>query len=76
MLAKNRVFQPGAIPHEVIDGAIRSAGTRFDTWCKTNGIHPSTAQNATFGQSGGERGYALRQPARTARNWNAARQAG
>ena len=56
MAVNNKMFQPGAILHEVIDGAFRSAGTTFDAWCKANDIHPSTARNATFGQSKGERG--------------------
>ena len=61
MAAKNKMFQPGAILHEVIDGAFRSAGTNFDAWCRGNGIHPSTARNATYGQSNGDRGRELRQ---------------
>lgn len=60
MAAKNKMFQPGAILHEVIDGAFRSAGTTFETWCKANGVHPSTARNATYGQSAGDRGRELR----------------
>lgn len=61
MAAKIKMFQPGAILHEVIDGAFRSAGTSFDTWCRDAGIHPSTARNATYGQSAGDRGRALRE---------------
>lgn len=61
MASKNKMFQPGAILHEVIDGALRSAGSSFDEWCRENGVHPSTARNATYGQSGGARGHALRQ---------------
>jgi hypothetical protein len=60
MAVKNNLFQPGAILHEVIDGAFRAAGSSFDTWCRENGVHPSTARNATFGQSGGDRGAELR----------------
>lgn len=60
MAAKNKMFQPGAILHEVIDGAFRSAGSSFETWCKANGVHPSTARNATYGQSSGDRGRELR----------------
>lgn len=54
-------FQPGAILHEVIVGAFRSAGTSFEAWCKENGVHPSTARTATYGQSGGSQGRALLQ---------------
>lgn len=61
MAEKNKMFQPGTILHEVIDGAFRSFGSSFDTWCRENGIHPSTARNATFGQSAGNRGQALRE---------------
>ncbi len=60
MTVKNKMFQPGAILHEVIDGAFRSAGTNFDAWCRANNIHPSTARNATYGQSAGDRGRELR----------------
>lgn len=60
MAAKNKMFHPGAILHEVIDGAFRSAGSSFDTWCRENDIHPSTARNATYGQSAGHRGADLR----------------
>lgn len=60
MSAKNKMFQPGAILHEVIVGAFRSSGRDFGTWCREQGIHPSTARNATFGQSGGDTGQAMR----------------
>lgn len=59
MAAKQKTFQPGAILHEVIDGVLRSSGTNFPQWCKDNGVHPSTARNATYGQSGGDQGRAL-----------------
>ncbi len=52
-------FQPGAILHEVIVGAFRTGGTSFEAWCKENGVHPSTARTATYGQSGGAQGRAL-----------------
>lgn len=58
---KNKIFQPGTILHEVIDGAFRSAGSSFGDWCRENDIHPSTARNATHGQSGGDRGDELRE---------------
>jgi len=61
MAAKNNLFQPGAILHEVIDGAFRASGTSFDAWCRENDVHPSTARNATYGQSAGDRGEALRE---------------
>jgi len=60
MAVKNRMFQPGAILHEVIAGTFRSSGTSFEAWCRENRINPSTAKNATFGQSGGDKGVALR----------------
>lgn len=53
------MFQPGTILHEVIVGAFRSAGTSFEAWCAENGVHPSTARTATYGQSGGDKGKAL-----------------
>lgn len=59
MSVKNKMFQPGAVLHEVIVGAFRSAGTGFEAWCKENSIHPSTARMATYGQSGGDKGQVL-----------------
>lgn len=59
MPMKEKMFQPGAILHEVIVGVFRSAGTSFEAWCKTNQVHPSTARTATYGQSGGNQGRAL-----------------
>ena len=61
MAVKNKMFQPGAILHEVIAGTFRASGTSFEAWCKANGVHPSTAKNATYGQSAGDRGRELRQ---------------
>lgn len=52
-------LQPGAILHEVIVGCLRSAGTNFDTWCRENRVHTSTARQATYGQSGGDSGKKL-----------------
>lgn len=60
MAFQNKMFQPGAILHEVIAGALRSSGSSFEEWCRDNGVHPGTARNATYGQSAGERGLALR----------------
>jgi lambda repressor-like predicted transcriptional regulator len=55
----SKPYQPGAILHEVIVGAFRASGTSFETWCRKNGVHPSTARTATYGQSGGTQGRAL-----------------
>lgn len=52
-------FQPGAILHDAISGTFKAHGTSFDKWCRENGIRPSTARNATFGQSRGPAGKAL-----------------
>jgi len=59
MSVKNKMFQPGAVLHEVIAGAFRSAGTSFEAWCKANNVHTSMARMATYGQSGGDKGQAL-----------------
>lgn len=56
---KNKMFQPGAILHEVIAGALKSKGTGFEAWCRDNGLHPTTVRQATYGQSGGDRGQAI-----------------
>lgn len=61
-MASNKFsFQPGTILHEVIAGVFRATGTSFEVWCRDNDVHPSTARNATYGQSSGERGAALRE---------------
>ncbi len=60
MPVKDKMFQPGTILHEVIDGAFRSAGSSFVKWCRENDVHPSTARNATHGQSAGDSGDKLR----------------
>lgn len=59
MTVKSKTFQPGAILHQVIAGTFVSNGMTFERWCAANGVHPSTARNATHGQSGGNRGVAL-----------------
>lgn len=56
---QNNVFQPGAILHEVIAGALRSKGTTFQNWCKVNGLSITAARNVTFGQSAGPRSQAV-----------------
>lgn len=61
MAVKNKIFQPGSILHEVIDESLRSMGTTFVAWCRENNVHPSTARNATHGQSSGARGEELRE---------------
>jgi len=52
-------FQPGAILHQAIAGALKAQGSGFELWCHENGINPSTARNCTYGQSKGERGQAM-----------------
>lgn len=52
-------FQPGAILHDAIVGTFKAHGRSFEGWCRENGIQPSTARNATFGQSRGPAGKAL-----------------
>jgi hypothetical protein len=59
MTLSDNIFQPGVILHEVIAGALKAKGMSFDAWCSDNGINRSTARQATYGQSGGDRGKAL-----------------
>ncbi|MDO9527123.1 MAG: hypothetical protein Q7J57_16550 [Gemmobacter sp.] len=59
MTPKEFDFQPGAILHDAIVGTFRAHGGSFERWCQENGITPSTARNATFGQSRGPKGRAL-----------------
>ena len=53
------MFQPGEILHEVIVGTLRSSGTSLAAWCDRNGVHPAAVRQATYGQSGGDKGQAL-----------------
>jgi len=48
------MVQPGAILHGVIDGAFRSMRSGIDTWYRETEVYPSTAPNATYGQSAGD----------------------
>ena len=59
MSVSSEKIQPGAILHQVITGCLRAAGTNFDAWCQDNGVNASTAKQATYGQSGGDKGKAL-----------------
>ena len=59
MSFQNNVFQPGAILHEVIAGAMRSRGTNLHEWCKSNGVAWSTMRQITFGMSAGPRNQGL-----------------
>ena len=57
----NKMFQPGAILHEVIVGALRAKGTSLAGWCQQNDVNLASAKSATYGQSGGIRGRAILQ---------------
>lgn len=58
MAQNNPKFQPDTILHEVIVGAFRARGMTFGGWCTENGLTPTNARQATFGQSLGETGKA------------------
>lgn len=60
MPLKTFEIQPGAILHDAIVGTFRAHGSSFEGWCAANGVTPSNARNATFGQSRGTRGLELR----------------
>jgi hypothetical protein len=59
MTLSDNMFQPGVILHEVIAGALKASGSSFDAWCIENEINRSSARQATYGQSGGDRGKAI-----------------
>lgn len=59
MTEKPIEFQPGAILHDAVVGTFRAHGGSFERWCKENGVTPSVARNATFGQSRGPAGQAM-----------------
>lgn len=52
-------FQPGGLLHAAIIGAFRANNLTFDGWCKENGVLPTVARQATFGQSRGANGQAI-----------------
>lgn len=52
-------IQPGAILHDAVVGTFRAHGGSFEGWCAANGVTPSNARNATFGQSRGPKGRVL-----------------
>ena len=56
MAKESHDLLPGTILHEAIIGAFWARGLGFDAWCEENGITPSNARNATFGQSRGPKG--------------------
>ncbi|MDO5643630.1 MAG: hypothetical protein Q4G26_14750 [Paracoccus sp. (in: a-proteobacteria)] len=53
------MFQPGAILHEVIVGALKSQGKSLEGWPRRCGLSPSSVRNVTFGMSAGIRSRAL-----------------
>ncbi len=59
MSFQNNVFQPGAILHEVIVGAMRSRGSSLNEWCKNNGVAWTAVRQVTFGMSAGPRSHAM-----------------
>ncbi len=59
MSAQAPPYQPGAILHDAVVGAFKARGGSFESWCADNGIAPSVARNATYGQSKGPKGRAL-----------------
>lgn len=58
-MAQALLYQPGAILHNAVVGAFKARGASFEAWCAANGVVPSAARNATFGQSKGPKGRAL-----------------
>lgn len=58
-MAQDLPYQPGAILHAAVVGAFKTSGTSFEAWCADNGVVPSAARNATYGQSKGPKGRAL-----------------
>lgn len=58
-MAQAPAYQAGSILHDAIVGAFKASGGSFEGWCADNGISPSVARNATYGQSKGPKGRAL-----------------
>jgi len=54
-------LQPGSVLHEILVGAFRARGTSFTEWCNENGVTPNNARQASYGQSRGVAGRALRE---------------
>lgn len=59
MAAQVLPYQPGAILHDAVVGSFKARGASFESWCAENGVAPSAARNATYGQSKGPKGRAL-----------------
>lgn len=59
MEAQALPYQPGAILHAAVVGAFKTRGLSFEAWCADQGVPPSAARNATYGQSKGPKGRAL-----------------
>lgn len=59
MAPKPSDFQPGAILHDAIMGALRAKGIRLEEWCARVGYTPGAVRSATFGQGRGPKGKAL-----------------
>ena len=60
MSKESHDYQPGAILHDAVVGAFRARGEGIEAWCRENGVSPASARNATYGQSKGPKGRALR----------------
>lgn len=59
-MSRNTVeFQPGAILHDAIMGALRARGIKLEDWCVEQGLTSGAVRNATFGQGRGPKGRAL-----------------
>lgn len=59
MTGSNNNLKAGAILHSVIVGCLKASGTTFDAWCRDNGVSTSAARQATYGQSGGDKGKSV-----------------
>lgn len=59
MSPKASDFQPGAMLHDAIMGALRARGVRLEDWCAANDCTPGGVRSATFGQGRGPKGVAL-----------------
>lgn len=59
MANRTKLYQPGVILHQVIDGCLRANGSSFARWCNENDVAHGAGRNATYGISSGPRGQEI-----------------
>lgn len=61
MARNDAQFQPGAILHDAVMGALRSRDLKLEDWCAARGVSSGQVRNATYGIGRGPKGRELLQ---------------